>query len=202
MTGNSDQWFRRLGDIPDLQYNPPQEAAAAARSHPYYSLQPNRQYGMSWQYPEEKDSWTSEWPAPRYFNQERKPDLNMLVWRLYAALEFPADPAAYHFIIHDACSQFWKWRGEELDALQYLEYFAELDLTLNEKFPEILHIGSNDFVARLTSLELLIRLYLTEGAYGSARSVIIRGEGIGQSCKPSSEELEQYTNAVLGDRAQ
>jgi len=192
--GTKQPWFQRFAEIPGIEYSPPKEVN---RKHPYCGLSPERSPDSDmlwWTYPDEEGT-TSVWPANRYFEKHPKAPITQMIWTLYESLELPGDLSCYHFLIQGVCEGLWNKRSTEPNGLRYLEYFCYLDLRLNELYPTIHHSG--DVVLRILTVDFLLRLYLAEGAWGSALQIAERSERLGLHIAPTYEEIKRKSSLTL-----
>ena len=176
-------WFRRLGDMPGVDYAP---LAPVDRARiPGHDARPElRRYRNIHGEPDTLVSWnwgSSSWPPvrqhlERVFNDETTPTPRFLQ-RLWEALELPAEPRDYHWVLGPALERLWSRRAAEPEVLGIVEALAWVHVRLALAFPRECWIlfrppdESTDRYLRPAGLKTLIHLYRTEGFLRSAFEV-------------------------------
>ena len=193
----SVQWFRRMGDIPGLDYEPPvavnrsqlanSELVPEVHSH---DIDGRLHESLWWRYPEHgKYGGTSSSPAHQFAFGEVAAELATatLLKRLWEGLELPGEPPDYHFAIQGVAGALWGRRRQEPEVLAWLEYLSWLDIRLIRAWPDAARNeyasadpGSAEFYS-VPGFSRLIDIYSREGfleeALGVARLASEFGQG-------------------------
>jgi hypothetical protein len=167
------EWFRRLGDMPGVDYAPtvPVDRAGIPghdvqpEVRPYRNIRGEEDMLVSW------DWGTSDW-APVRQHLERVNETTptpQVLKRLSEALELPGEPRDYHWVLGSALERLWARRATEPEVLVTVESLAWVHVRLALAFPRECWIlfrpldESTDRYRRPAGFETLLRLYRTEG---------------------------------------
>jgi hypothetical protein len=188
-------WFRRLGDIPGLDYKTdPRVDRRRLRGH---DVVPRIEHfgghaTLTW-------GNTSRSPAhERAFGQDvgERPSAEIL--RLLSEiLELPGEASDYHFAIQIASGILWARRRADPDLMEVVERLCWLDLRLIEAQPDAVRFqrdGKSSYF-HVTGFKTLITLYEREGALREALEVAERAERFDQ-LQDKATELRQRLAAV------
>jgi len=192
-------WFKRLGDIPGIEYTPPVEVDR--ESLPRHDAVPRqtrtalfdgRQFDrLTWE-SEEVDEHgigtSGRSPAQDHAWAADREDLTSeaLLAQLWEALELPGEPSDYHFAMQSAAGLLWRRKRQEPEAIRWCEYLYLFDVRLIEVCPEAL---ANEFAAgdetqdpfyQASAFHSLPTLYEREGFLGEALRIAEIGVRFGQ----------------------
>jgi hypothetical protein len=210
-------WFKRLGDIPGIDYKSPVEVDR--ESLPGHDAVP-RQTRIALFEGRELDrlTWESEQidddgigtsgrsPAQAHAWAPDREELTSeeLLARLWEALELPGEPSDYHFAMQSAAGMLWRSKREEPEAVRWCEYLYLLDVRLIEVSPEALanefatDDGTQDPFYQASAFHSLPTLYEREGFLGEALRIAEIGTRFGQG-KERVEGLEERIAAVRAE---
>jgi hypothetical protein len=192
------KWFRRLAEIPGVQYNTPQ---GINRLHlPDHNLVPElhsydfdgrRHESLYWQ---TREGSTSASPAHSWQTKSRpgESSAQTALRQLYETLELPGEPSDYHFAIQNCNETLWKYRREEPWVVEHIEWFCWLDIQLLEACPEAITFDREGEIqyANVLAFYRLISLYEKEGYLTEALEVARRAVRFNQS-QPDFESLQE-----------
>jgi hypothetical protein len=162
----STTWFRRMGDIPGLDYEPPvpvdrgslpgHDSTATVKSSTNFSAlladlpeEARKELGDLPEVPELPDRLTWTYPGQEYggsaspakaFEREldREASSTQVLEHLWKTLELPGEPVDYHFALQNAVRQLWDWkrRRREPELVEWVEWVSLLNLRLVKAHPE------------------------------------------------------------------
>jgi hypothetical protein len=128
----------------------------------------------------------------------------LVLKRMYEALELPGEVTDYHFIIQSCIEELWKRhrRQQAPWLLEHLERLCWLDIRLVEAQSEAIafdHSGARRYF-RVLAFEHLIRLYEREGFLHEALEVAQRAARFSPDAT-YSEQLRQRLNRIEAEDA-
>ncbi len=184
------EWFRRLGDIPGLDYETP--AGIDRSAIPGHDAVPEvNRFGLSGGEVHEQLSWprTVEPPpgaeepfahlAPvgaylqAFYAGDRQP-AERLIRCIHEALELPGTASDYHFAIQQALPELRSRMLEEPQVVAHIEAFAWLDIRLAQAYPQAVSSDFGDDQFRyyvIEAFDALSNLYSGEGFLNEALEV-------------------------------
>jgi hypothetical protein len=206
--GRDTEWFRRMGDIPGLDFASPDVERDKLPGHDRepevqsYEFDGERRESLWWPTP---DGDSSGSPAQTH-NQDDEQDrpASEVIRRLYESLELPGQPADYHFAIQGTAALLWNRRREEPNVLTKVEELSWLDIRLAEAWPRAVSYDSGDGETyfSITALYTLIKLYEREGFIREALAVVDRAKSFGRQVPGERERLEQKLAAIESEGQQ
>jgi hypothetical protein len=192
LTGTGE-WFRRIGDIPGLDYAPPLPIDRTAI--PGHDLEPevrrmdfggmNRAY-LSWGMREvlpapgepEKQAWTSLGaPVSEHLREPLEASRFItsaeLLGRLWEALELPGGGDDYHRVLERVWARLRSNIRREPEAATSVEELAWLDIRLVLAYPDAVRVNYDGETKYrpVSAFSLLERVYETEGFLSDALRV-------------------------------
>jgi hypothetical protein len=201
------EWFRRLGDIPGLDYaGSPMVDRTKLRGHESvpkvisYEFEGKRREGLNW--PQERGSGSAS-PAHHYaFGLEFKVlPTSKLILRMMEGLELPGISSDYHFIIQGCAEALWGRRRDEPEVFETIETLCWLDIRLIEARPDTI---TNEFgekrIYRVLAFGRLVELYEREGFLREALEVARRAAVFDQG-QAQIERLEARIAALEAEYA-
>lgn len=208
-------WFRRMGDIPGLDYEPPVPVdrtklpnhAAVPEVH-RYEFDGRIHESLSWEYMEDgEEVSTSASPAHGVAfsgSDDRELATKTVLTRLWEGLELPGEPSDYHFAIQGAAGTLWSRRKSEPDVLEWFEHLNWLDLRLIQAAPDAVRDeyaaaqpGRSEFYS-VAAFSNLINLYSREGFLQEALVVAQLAEQLGQR-EHAAAELHERLAALQAE---
>lgn len=176
-------WFKRLGDVPGIEYSPPSGTralkAAAAVPHVSYTSEHGDQT-LTWTLPsgEEGDSPVRERTYSVDFGEF---DTAKVLRHLAGTLELPGEPVDYHFALQGAISTLWGRRRTEPEVFAEVERLGLLDIGLIEAFPVVAEVGyGREGYLRILAFGHLVTIYEREGAWAEALRIATIAAGFEQ----------------------
>jgi hypothetical protein len=186
----SVEWFRRLGDVPGLDYETP---AGIDRSEiPGHNAEPEVHRvellggevheSLSWPRtveppPGEEQTSASFAPVSAYlqafYATERQP-ANRLIRCVQEALELPGRGSDYHFALQQAIPELRSRMLETPEVLSHIERLAWLDIKLALAYPQAVSSdvpGDNFRYYGMAAFDTLANLYSGEGFLNEALEV-------------------------------
>lgn len=190
----STTWYRRMGDIPGLDYEPPVEIDRTSlaghdavpevhRHDPLPGVHEEPWETLWWSYSGQE---TSASPAHGVaFSEDdgtvRRASSSQILDRLWKGLELPGIASDYHHLISGALGSLsgWHRRRREPELVTWIEWLALLDLRLVEAQPESVWFeqrpGQDGQWAQVPALWTLCSIYEAEGFLDEALSIAKRG---------------------------
>lgn len=179
------EWFHRLADVPGVNYTgyPGMQRTRLPGHHARpqivtFTFDGKRHESLRWP---TRGGETSASPAKTHGflslpDQEESPQL--LLQRMYEALELPGEPTDYHFIIQSCIEELWKRKRRQQDPslLERIEELCWLDIRLVEAKPDAIafdHHGTQRYF-HVVAFTHLMRLYEREGFLHEALEVAQR----------------------------
>jgi hypothetical protein len=190
-------WFRRLGDVPGLDYGPP--VVIDREALPRHDAEPKNRddlpisgylsWGTVWEPipPEERDDdededaeWSRDLEAPvtdylrDFVADDAVPATPDIIERLWKGLELPGRPYDYHAAIQRVREMLFSRRLAEPEVMETVESLAWLDIRLVLACPYAVLVETGDgdeHFYGMSAFDALIRLYLTEGFMPEALEV-------------------------------
>jgi hypothetical protein len=179
MSDSSPKWYRRLADVPGLDFS---GGPGVDRARLWWaSLTPEihaplRDFPN--QRPEDRLWWTypgghstTESPADRHWgsgpDDRHREEPAQLERRLYEAIELPGTISDYHFIVMAATSSMELLARDDPALLTQVEEFCLLDLRITGDHPELFTWTDKEGDTRhlrVTTCDILARLYRQEAA--------------------------------------
>jgi hypothetical protein len=185
------EWFRRLGEIPGIEYTPPASIdRVKLRGHDFEptvrSFDGGQRKWLFWPSLEDGGAGTRSVVSQHVFPtiDDRQISSQAVIQRLWEAVELPGQPRDYHFALQRAADVLWeRRRRSEAGVLRTVEQIAWLDIELVEIMPTTIHDeeNRNPIVYTVTSFQTLRDLYLREGFLCEALAVARRAERLDQS---------------------
>ena len=178
----STQWYRRLSEVPHLQYqSDPTVKRTALPQHntvpnvDTYEFQGKRHASLSWRTP---GGSTSASPAHSWQTKRKKgeSEAQTALRQLRETLELPGVLSDYYFAIQNAHEALWKHRREELWVLPVVEELCWLNIRLVEAYPEVVRLeydNKSRFV-HIFAFGTLMTLYEREGFLKEALEIAHR----------------------------
>lgn len=209
------EWFRRLAEVPDAEYA---GSAGVDRSRLRWArMTPKRQPPVSipglpeyeddeeryhWEYPDE--TFASQSPASRYWDQGaglgEEPD-EAVSQRLGEALELPGTLKDYHFILLSAAEELRHRARATPELLSTVEQMCQLDVRITASQPDLFSYIDGDGERqqyRVPALDILARLYRSEGAVHEWLAVEEQAAKLSQGDPDAVRELIAQLEAGLG----
>ncbi|NRQ38775.1 hypothetical protein HII36_44175 [Nonomuraea sp. NN258] len=177
------QWYARMADIPGIGFagSPDVDRSRLPGAH----VRPEQERGSRYLFWPTPDGGTSSSPAHgRAFADTRDMTADRLVRWVWEGVELPGIPSDYHFLLQNAVKQLWSQRRRAPEGLRFVEGFAALDLGLAEAAPYAVAVDEQDLskgFARLTSVEIWMKLLAAEGALHDASAVSRRATRFGDA---------------------
>src|SRR5262245_38159974 len=161
------EWFPRLGDVPELDYEPLLEVdrralpghqleAQVEHHEPLYSRSEAEAQGLgAWAAePRESVTWGSgndeyggsQSPASQHARQYQEPENEApaeTLQRVVEAVELPGSRSDYHFLMMHAWGALWKERHQDPRAYRWIEELCQVDLRLLALGPELVFAESH-----------------------------------------------------------
>jgi hypothetical protein len=216
------EWFRRMGDIPELNYEAPVRIDRAAL--PGYDKDPQVhrvelggrvRESLSWGWvpvnPEalgegESESALRDARAPvrehvRVDEEEPPSPTEQLLQRLWEGLELPGRGLDYHWAIQAVCGQLRSRMCEEPSVLPHVESLACLDVRLVIAYPQaVTHElpDGKDIYSGVSAFATLIEMYSTEGFLNEALEVARLGQRFDQQ-EAQMTALEARLETIRGE---
>jgi hypothetical protein len=187
-------WFRRMGDIPGLDYEPlvSIERTKLARhdAEPRvdrYEFKGRVRESLWWD-DEDGEGGTSASPAHQVAFGGLDKDLptSTLLKRLSEGLELPGEASDYHFAIQGVAGALWNRRNREPEVLGWYERLNWLDIQLVQAWPDAVRDEFTDAQPRrsqfysVTAFGSLTQLYSREGLLQDALKVARLAEQFNQ----------------------
>ena len=190
-------WFKRMGDIPGLEYEPP--VAIDRTKLAWHDAVPELMRfdfdgkvneSLWWEYVEDGEKVsTSASPAHARASasDDRTRTASVVLGQLWEVLELPGEAADYHFAIQGAVGELWRQRRSEPDSLEWYEYLCLLDLRLVQAAPDTVRDqyadarperGPEYYV--VSAFANLIGLYTREGFLDEALEIARVADRFGQ----------------------
>lgn len=181
-------WFKRLGDIPGIEYEPP--VPVDRSSLPNHDATPTLhrfefedgvRESLDWEYVQQDGEAVSSSGSPAHSwafggDVEERATSGILE-RTWEGLELPGAPSDYHFGIQGVAGQLWARKTEEPEVLDWVEYLYWLDIRLIRACPEAITAedaderpGARRFYG-VVGFHTLSGMYLREGFLDEARKV-------------------------------
>ena len=198
------QWFKRMGDIPGVGYEPPvhidrsklpghDATARVAR----YGFDERVIESLRWESPGSHagDFGGSRSPAHTvaFGGLDGELATGALLMRLWEGLELPGQGSDYHFAVQGVAETLTSRRSREPEVLEWVEFLCSLDIRLVQACPEAVTIdnagipeGASRF-ASIPTFHLLTELYTREGFLGDALNVARIAERFEQARAPVAE---------------
>lgn len=181
------EWFRRLGDVPGVEYRP---LVAVDRTRlpghdacPEVRTYGDQQFYLDWGSREMRTGDLESLWAPvrehlKGVLDDETTSTSRLVKRLSEGFELPGEPTDYHWKLGSAVETLWKRRAEP-DALAAVEPLALAHVQLTLAFPALAlysgeATGGEERYKRPDAFPTLIRLYTAEGFLREALQVAQR----------------------------
>lgn len=173
------KWFRRLGEIPCVRYDTPQDID---RLHlPDHNLVPElhefefdgrRHESLSWR---TREGSTSASPAHGWETEPRPGEspAQTALRQLFETFELPGVASDYHFAIARCNEALWKYRREETWVIEQIESLCWLDIRLLDACPEAISFEREGEIqyANVEAFYRLINLYENDGYLKEALEV-------------------------------
>src|SRR5450755_1946792 len=201
----ASEWFRRMGDIPGLDYEPPVRIDRAAL--PGHNKEPEvhrfelggrARESLSWGWVPVKPDALGEGESESAVQDARAPvreyvraDVDEPPWateqllqRLWEGLELPGEGCDYHWAIQDVCSQLRPRMSEEPTVLANLESLEWLNVRLVLAYPQAVTVDladGKDAYVNVSALSTLIDTYSTEGFLKEALEVARLAQRLNQN---------------------
>jgi hypothetical protein len=201
------KWFRRLAEIPGVQYNTPQ---GISRLLPGYNLIPElhtydfdgeRHESLSWR---TKEGSTSASPASEWQTEPRSGEspAQTALRQVFETLELPGVPSDYHFAIQDCNETLWERRREEPWVVEQIEKLCWLNIQLLEACPEAISYEREDEIqyAHVDAFHRLINLYENDGYLKEAFEVARRAMRFEQA-EDDIESLQERIDQLEAEDA-
>lgn len=193
--GRDTTWFRRMGDIPDLDWASPGVDRTRLPRHDakpefrVYEFDGERHESLWW---ETSEGGTSGSPAQDWAHTDEDRTAEQILTSLYEALELPGEPADYHFAIQSAASALWSRRRDDPSLILRTEELCWLDIRLIEAYPQSVAYEGQDGETyyAITAFHTLISLYEREGYLDDALAVVGRAARFGRRVPGERERLE------------
>lgn len=179
------EWFCRLADIPGVGYLGRSDIQRS--SLPGYNATPQivtytfdgrRSESLRWPTHEGEASGSPAKVHSFFVSDDHKESTQIMLQRMYEALELPGEATDYHFIIQVCIEVLWKLRQREQDTLplEHLEQLCWLDIQLIEAKPEAITYDQNGTQQyfNVSAFDHLLRLYEREGFLHEAFEVVQR----------------------------
>jgi hypothetical protein len=184
-------WFRRMGDIPGLDYSPPVSVDRAALPRhdeepevDSYTLEGRETALVMWgmrpiaEHPSGEAAWESMGsPAVEHLRDVASTETDypteQVLGRLREALELPGTPEDYHYALGAVCQKPLT-RKLAPDVLEAVESLAWLDIRLLQTHPDTHIIKTYEGKRAIVSnngFDTLIAMYREEGFLHDASSV-------------------------------
>ena len=201
-------WFRRMGDIPGLEYEPPVPIdRTALTNHDAVPDVDRHEFegriieSLWWSYAEDgEEVGTSASPVQAVAfsgDDNRELATKTVLRRLWEALELPGEASDYHFAIQSAAAALWGRRSAEPEVLESFEHLNVLDIRLIEAVPDAIRDeyaevrpGRSEFYT-VSAFRNLINLYTREGFLREALGVAQVAERFGQGEHVDAELQER-----------
>jgi hypothetical protein len=185
------EWFKRLGDIPGLDYETP--AGIDRTAIPGHDMEPEVQRWemhdgevheqMSW--PRTIEPVPGEEPTPShlapvsahlqaFYDTDELQPASELIQRIHEALELPGRGTDYHFALQQALPQLRSRMLEAPEVLRHVEALAWLDIKLALAYPQAVSTdipGDNFRFFMMEAFNTLGNLYSGEGFMNEAMEV-------------------------------
>lgn len=187
-------WFRRLADVPKIGYPgspgvdrtrlPGHDAVAQGRSEDY----------LSWPIP---NGSTSESPSHAWKTTGRPGEApaDTALRQLYEKLELPGTVTDYYWALNEAIKDLYDQRRSRPDAVEKVEYFCLLTLTLVEAYPKtVTSMGSDGDYYMIEAIQRLVDLYKAEGYVHEAAEIAHRAARFKQPYLMREEIKERLDN--------
>ncbi len=196
-------WFRRLGDIPGIEWSSPGVDRLRLPRHDArpelrgYEFEGRRQESLWW------EGGTSASPAQAWVQIDNEQSSEQIVNRLYEALELPGEPTDYHFAIQSVAALLWSRRRQDPNLLIRIEELSWLDIHLIEACPEAISFesqGSESYYG-VAAFHTLLLLYEREGYIDDAIAILKRSERFGHDVSADRERLEAKQAAIGAEAA-
>jgi len=213
----SVEWFRRLGDIPGLDYETPEAIDRAAISghdaepevHRIELLDGEIHESLSW--PRTVEPPPGEEPvsaglAPvsaylqAFYARERQPT-NELIQAIQEAVELPGRASDYHFALQQALPELRSRMLEAPEVLSHIERFAWLDIRLALAYPRAVSTDMPGVTIRyymMEAFDTLANLYSGEGFFNEALEVA----RVAQQFEQPGRRLESLEERLAAIRAE
>ena len=213
------QWFRRLGDVPGLDYETPAGIERAVL--PGHDVEPEvhrieladgKVYeSLSWP-PTVEGPSGEEQPldgsAPvqaylRAFYAAEPQPLDRLIQRVGEALELPGRGSDYHFSLQQAIPELRSRMLEAPDVLSHIERLLWLDINLAVAYPQAVStdMPEDSFrYYRMEAFDTLANLYSGEGFLNEALEVMRVAQHFEQG-DHRLESLQERLATVRGEDA-
>ena len=198
-------WFHRMGDIPGLDWTSPGVDRARLPRHNakprvhVFEFEGRRTESLWW---DTGDGGTSGSPAQSWLHSEEEQASDVILTRLYEALELPAEPTDYHFAIQTAAGTLWQRRRENPELILEVEKLCWLDIRLAEAWPAA--VGEEgeegEQFYSITAFHTLISLYEREGLLEDALAVAARAIRFGRQVPGERDRLEAKLAAIAAER--
>jgi hypothetical protein len=199
-------WFRRLGDIPGIEWSSPGVDRIRLPRHDArpelrgYEFEGRRQESLWW------EGGTSASPAQAWAQQawaqiDDEQSSEQILNRLYEALELPGEPSDYHFAIQGVAAMLWRRRRQDPSLLMRVEELSWLDIRLVEACPAAITFenqGSESYFG-VAAFQTLLSLYEREGYIDDAIAVLKRSEHFRHDVSADRERLEAKQAAITAE---
>lgn len=206
------RWFRRFGDIPGVEYTPPEPVDrtklkghdAVARVE-RYEFDGRINESLRWPADDDDEFGSSASPAHTVAFERLDDTLatTTLLRRLWEGLELPGEASDYHFAVQGLAETLYKRRAREPEVLAWVEYLCWLDIRLLQACPEAVtneHADGYEDRRRFYSVPTfsrLVDLYTREGFLQDAMGVAHLAERFEQGVPV--EELQERMAALRAE---
>jgi hypothetical protein len=208
------QWFKRMGDIPGIAYDPPvavdrsklQGHDAVARVARYEfdgDINESLRWGADDAPDEDFGAGASPAHAVAFGGLDAEMETSALLKRLWEGLELPGQPSDYHFAVQGVAQNLTSRRAREPEVLEWVEYLCLLDVRLVQACPDAITntFGGDEAARRFYSVptfQSLIDLYTREGFLADALNVARIAKRFEQERAPVAE-LEERIAALRAE---
>jgi len=209
------QWFKRMGDIPGVRYDPPVAVdRSKLRGHDAvarverYEFDGRITESLRWESADAGDDDFGGSGSPAHAiafgGLDNELATRTLLKRLWEGLELPGQASDYHFAVQGVAGSLRSRRAREPEVLKWVEYLCLLDIRLIQACPEAVTDDIADLYARhrrfysVLSFQSLIDLYTREGFLAEALDVACIAQTFEQERAPVAE-LEERLAALRAE---